>query len=297
MLGSILMLVVFGIVAAFVGMDPMGPEQSVARFPDIRAARTVENGLYLVVLVLWVTHFLALYRALRLTSPAPALFGTGLSIVGVVVLAAGALPHVATAPIADLYHAAGATPQDQATLVLLWQATYGILDALLVTGLVILPMGLLALGTAMLRAPGFGTRVGSATVALGVTGLTAATALLVEVSSVGVVGVFALIVVHLTLGWKTHRQARGQGTPGVHSFFASRRPRNPGDLLPPGERPSPRSYGWRGGSALVAVIAVDDRPGPVEVGGADQLAAAAARRSDRISPRSATGPSDCLRCR
>lgn len=40
----------------------------------IRAARTVENGLYLVVLVLWMVHSLALYRALRTTNLAAALF-------------------------------------------------------------------------------------------------------------------------------------------------------------------------------------------------------------------------------
>ena len=66
-------------------------------FPDIRAARTVEDSLYLVVLILWVAHFLALYRALRETRLAPALFGSVLGIVGLGVLAAGALPHVATA--------------------------------------------------------------------------------------------------------------------------------------------------------------------------------------------------------
>ncbi len=74
-LGSLLMLLTFGIVAAFVGMDAMTPEESLMRFPDIRAARTVENTLYLVVLLLWVVHSLALYRALRRTSAAPALFG------------------------------------------------------------------------------------------------------------------------------------------------------------------------------------------------------------------------------
>jgi hypothetical protein len=207
-LGSILMLLTFGIVAAFVGMDTMSPEQSLMRFPDIRAARTVENSLYLVALLLWVIHSLALNRALRRTSPAPALFGTALSILGLVVLAAGALPHIATAPISDLYHAPGATLQDQTTLALLWQATYGILDALLVTGLVILPLGLIALGTAMLDAPSFGKRTGRTTVALGVTGLATATALLVDVSPIAIVGVFALIVFHLTLGVKTHGLAR-----------------------------------------------------------------------------------------
>lgn len=207
-LGSILMLLTFGIVAVFVGMDTMSPEQALMRFPDIKAARTVENSLYLVGLLLWVIHSLALYRALHRTSPAPALFGTVLSIVGLGVLAAGALPHIATAPISDLYHAPGATLQDQTTLVLLWQATYGILDALLVTGLFILPLGLIALGTAMLDAPSFGKRIGTTTVALGVTGLAAATVLLVDVSPIAIVGVFALIAFHLILGVKTHRLAR-----------------------------------------------------------------------------------------
>ena len=208
MSGSVLMLLVFGIVATFVGMDPLGPEASVTRFPDIRAARTVENSLYLVVLVLWVMHFLALRAALRPTSPAPARFGSALGVVGLVVLAAGALPHVATAPISDLYHAPGATPGDQATLVLVWQATQGIFDALLVTGLVIVPMGIVALGLAMPAAPGFGRRVGRIIVALGAVGLASAAASLVEVSSLGVLGVLALVVFHLVLGWKVHRLAR-----------------------------------------------------------------------------------------
>jgi hypothetical protein len=206
--GSILLIVVFGIVAAFVGTDAMSAEEAVTRFPDIRAARTVENSLYLVVLVLWVIHSLALYRALRRTSPTPALFGSTVSIVGLGVLAAGALPHIATAPISDLYHAPGATSQDQATLVLMWEATQGMFDAFLVTGLVILPLGLIALGAAMLGAPAFGKGIGWTSVALGVVGLAAASALLVDVSSIAVVGVFALIVFHLALGWKVHRLSR-----------------------------------------------------------------------------------------
>jgi hypothetical protein len=92
--------------------------------------------------------------------------------------------------------------------VLLWEATQGMLDALLVTGLVILPMGLLALGAAMLRAPAFGKGLGGTTVALGVVGLAAASALLVDVSPIGAAGVFALIVFHLVAGWKVHTLAR-----------------------------------------------------------------------------------------
>jgi hypothetical protein len=97
-LGGLIFILVFVIVIVFVGPDPAEPEGEVMRFPDIRAARTVEDSLYLVVLILWVLHFLALYRALRRTSLAPALFGSVLGIVGLGMLAAGALPHVASAP-------------------------------------------------------------------------------------------------------------------------------------------------------------------------------------------------------
>ena len=123
-------------------------------------------------------------------------------------LAAGALPHIATAPISDLYRAPEATLQDQATLVFVWHGIEAMFDALLVTGLVILPMGLMAVGTAMLDAPDYGKRIGRTTVALGVTGLAAAAALLVGVPPMAAVSVFALIGFHLTLGWRTHRLAR-----------------------------------------------------------------------------------------
>ncbi|MDQ3974089.1 MAG: hypothetical protein M3276_07115 [Actinomycetota bacterium] len=185
------------------------PEQSLTRFPEIRAARTVENSLYLVVLLLWVVHSLGLYRALRRTSPTPALVGTVLSILVLALLSAGALPHVATAPLSDLYHAPGATVQDQTTLVLLWQGIEAVFEALLFTGLAILPLGLIALGTAMLDAPGHGTRISRTTVALGVIGLAAATAAVVGLPSIMVaVGVFALIAFHFSAGWETHRLAR-----------------------------------------------------------------------------------------
>ncbi|MEJ7841921.1 MAG: hypothetical protein WKF95_09125 [Rubrobacter sp.] len=204
-LGGLLFIVVFVIVGVFVGANPAEPEG----FPDIRAARTVENSLYLVVLVLWVIHFLALYRALRATSLAPALFGSVLGIVGLGVLAAGALPHVATDRISGLYHAPGANPEDQATLVLLQQATQGIFDALLITGLFILPIGLIALGVAMLGTPAFGKGFGGASAVLGLAGIVAACVGLVDPASpILAVGIFALIIFHLVLGWKVYSLSR-----------------------------------------------------------------------------------------
>jgi hypothetical protein len=208
-LGGIVFVLVFVVVIAFVGPDPAQPEGRVMRFPDIRAARTVEDSLYLVVLMLWVTHFLALYRALRGTSLAPALFGSVLGIVGLGVLAAGALPHVATAPISDLYHAPGATPEDRAALVLMWQATEGIFDALFGVGLLLVPIGFVALGVAMLGVPAFGKGFGGVSVVLGVVGVVAASVLLVDpLSPSAFVGVLALIAFHLVLGWKIYSLSR-----------------------------------------------------------------------------------------
>jgi hypothetical protein len=162
-----------------------------------------------VVLILWIVHFLALYRALRGTSLAPALFGSVLGIVGLGVLATGALPHVATAPISDLYHAPRATPEDQATLVLVWQASQGIFDALFGVGLLLVPIGYIALGVAMLGAEVIGNGIGWVSVVLGVIGVVAACVLLVDpLSPIAFIGVLALIAFHLVLGWKLYSLSR-----------------------------------------------------------------------------------------
>lgn len=210
MLGGILLILTWVVVAVGpVGMeDPVDLAGWVTRFPDIKAARIVENSLYLVGLVLGVILFLALYRALRGTSLAPALFGSVVGILGLGVLMAGALPHVATAPISDLYHAPGATPSDQATLALMWQATQGIFDALLATGLFVLPIGLIALGVAMLGAPAFGKGFGGVSVVLGVLGLVAAASNVVASSVIAAGSFFAMLIFFLVLGWKAHGLSR-----------------------------------------------------------------------------------------
>jgi hypothetical protein len=108
--GSVLLLVVFAIVGIFAGPEPPGPAGPISRFPEIRVTRTVENGLYLGALALWVLLAIALLHSLRSTSPASAIFGSALNILGLAVLAAGAIPHVVTSRLSDLYHANGATP-------------------------------------------------------------------------------------------------------------------------------------------------------------------------------------------
>ena len=199
--GGVLFISVFIFVGVVVGGDT-----SISAFPDIRAGRTVENMLYLAVLLLWVAPFLALGRALRETNPAAAAYGSVVGIVGLGILAAGALPHAASVSIADLYHAPGA---DQAALAAAWQVNQGIMNMLLVTGLVILPIGVIGLGRAMLGSPGFGTGISRVTSALGVVGLIAAVVLLVDpLSPIAVIGFLALIAFHVAIGWRLYALSR-----------------------------------------------------------------------------------------
>ena len=209
MLGSVLMIVTFFIVGVFVGTD-YSAAYLIERFPEMRAARTVENGLFLAALILWVPHFLALYRALWRERLAPALFGSVLGIMGLAVWAAESAVHFATLPLSNLYHAPGTTPEEQATLVFLWEATMGILQAMLVIGFILVPIGLICLGVAMLRAPAFGKGFGAASLVLGALGFGGASLMFVEPASIlgPVFSLFTIIIFHFVLGRKVYRLSR-----------------------------------------------------------------------------------------
>lgn len=208
MLGGALMLVVFAIVGTFVGADPAQPEGLIARFPGIRAARIVENGLYLGVLVLWAVQAASLFQALRGPSLAAALVGRTLATFGLILVAAGALVHIGTAPISELYHAPGTPVVQQSALVPLWLAVQGIYDSLLVAGLLVLPLGVTAFGWAMRSSPAYGRAAGWLTIGLGLAAFTAAVVNLVEMSEILAVAVFALIGFNLVIGWKTFQLSR-----------------------------------------------------------------------------------------
>jgi Domain of unknown function (DUF4386) len=217
--GGLLFILVFAWVIILAGPDPTGPAGPITRFPEIKTVRTVENGLYLAVLVLWVPVYLALYRRLERTRPAPALFGSALGVLGLGVLAAGAIPHAATSRLSDLYHAAGATDEDRATLTLVWQGTQGIFEALLLAGLLVTATGIVLLGLAMHADPAFGkvaawlgTLLGSAALAAGIVTLIDPT------SPMAALGIFALIGFHLILGWKVYRLSKlVSSTAGGHA--------------------------------------------------------------------------------
>jgi hypothetical protein len=178
------------------------------RFPNDRATTFLGESLYLVALILSVTLFLALYRALRGTSLAPALFGTGLAFLGFAVLAAGALPNVAFAPIADLYHGPGATPGEQTALIPLWQATQGIFYETDTVGFLLLMIALIVLGVGMFRAPAFGKGFGGASVVIGVVGIVAIYVVGVSSLSFAAVAILTNVIFPLLFGWKVYRLSR-----------------------------------------------------------------------------------------
>src|SRR5262249_17990378 len=130
-------------------------------------------------------------------------------VLGLAVLAAGAPPHVASARLSHLYHAARAPPEDKATLLLAWQADEGIFEALLTAGIFPVSAGLVALGGAMLQSRAFGKGVGWASVVLGVAGLAAAGLALVDPGSpIVAAGFLAVMVFQLVVGWKAYRLSR-----------------------------------------------------------------------------------------
>jgi hypothetical protein len=204
MVGSIVLVIVFVIVAVFVGSNPNEP----MGFPGIRVARTFEDGLYLAVMILWIPPLLALYRALRHERLAPALFGSVLGIGGLVVLAAGALPHIATLAVSDFLNTSGTTIDDRAAMEL-WKASYAVFDALLIVGLILATIGVICLGAAMIRNPKFGKGIGWTSVVLGVAGAVAASVQLWNPDSpLAVIAVAGLIVFYAVAGWKTYRLSR-----------------------------------------------------------------------------------------
>jgi hypothetical protein len=124
-------------------------------------------------------------------------------------MAAGATPHVAHTPLSELYYAPGATPADQAAIALMWQAVWGIFDAMLYVGFYIVPIGLILLGIAMFRAPAFGLVLSSVTTLLGVVALAGAVLQMVDPASmIGSLSYFATLIFYLVSGWKVFSLSR-----------------------------------------------------------------------------------------
>ena len=139
---------------------------SLPGFPSVKAAIVAENLFYFAAIILFVVFFLGLYRAVGTgSSLAAAMFGTGLSLLGIAMEFIGALPSVAFAHLSEVYQTSG--PQDQATLILVSHAVQSIFNATDTVGGFLLAIGFVMFGLAMFQSStGLGKKFGGATILL-----------------------------------------------------------------------------------------------------------------------------------
>ena len=208
-LGGIFLILSMVVAVGFVPADPPTLTELVARFPDVQILRVAENVLYLLGLVSGLPLILALFFSLRKTSLAPALFGSTLSIVGLIGMIVSATPHVAHSPLSEIYHTPGTTLEAQETLGLIWQATWGVMDAPLYVGFFVGMLGFTLLGVAMFGSQDFGKSLRWVSVLLGAAGLVTALLQLIDpASDIGAVSFFAYIILYFILGNKVFRLSK-----------------------------------------------------------------------------------------
>jgi len=180
------------------------PAQLVMNFPNVRTGLAVGNSFYFLVSVSLVGLALGLYRALRGTSPGPAVFGTVLYVLGLGVTFIEDTTQFAFDPISNLYHAPGATPADQATLALIWQATQGMFNEYDVAATILLSTGLIILGLAMFRTPTFGRVFGGLSMVIGAAQIVAINIVSTNSAAYAPFALLAFLIFPVLFGWKLY---------------------------------------------------------------------------------------------
>jgi hypothetical protein len=199
-LGGLLFIVYIVILLGMIGVPPTDPKAIVAGFPDVRAATYLGETVYLAMVVLLILLFVALYCALRTDNPSQSIFGGVISLAGLVLLAAGGVPAVVFDKLSGLYQ--GGTAQDQAVIPLVWQALQGLFNEIDTMGFVLMSVGLIFLGIAMLRTSTFGRGYGGLSLVIGLVSL-------VGIPLFGLASpiqaILLFVVFPLVLGWKVYR--------------------------------------------------------------------------------------------
>ena len=191
---------------------PCNVDAALPGFPGAKASIVAANAFYFASIMFFAILFLGLFRALRMGgSLGPALFGTGLCLMGLVLLGAGALPSVAFAHLSEVYHAAGTASQDQATLVLASHAVQAIFNATDTVGGYLLATGLILFGAAMFQNSNFGKRFGLATIVLSVAALAGISLVSVALDNPNdPFFVILVLVLPLVLGVRTYLLSRAE---------------------------------------------------------------------------------------
>lgn len=203
--GVVLMLGAFFVVGAL-GLPDASDSETLTDFADIEAGRIAEHFLYLGAIMMFALHLTVLHRLLAPSHGAAALFGTTVAGFGFVVMAASSLLHVSTSPLADLYTAPNTSSQDLRSIEHAWHGAQSVFDTMLATGALLVPIGILLLAVAMRGTRAFGSRLTALTVGLGTAGVLGAVIAVVDPGSMLLaVSVLAIVLFHLTTGWRTLR--------------------------------------------------------------------------------------------
>lgn len=199
------------LIAAFLPYPIFGlPEpddvKSLTDYPELATGRVIENSFYLLALVLWAVHFLAIGRVVRGPATGARLFAPAIAVFGLVPMAAGSLIHVSTSELSALY-VDSTTAADQGDVILAWQSLQALFNTLLVVGVAIVPLAMLGTAWALFRTETVGRVVGGVALALGIVGSIGGIAGVVGGSgSPGVpVAVLAMLVFHGLVGWRLTR--------------------------------------------------------------------------------------------
>ncbi len=189
------------VVVVALGLPDASDVETLTEFADIESGRIAEHFLYLGALLGFAVHASALYRLLRPAHLAAALFGSVMAAFGYVIMAASSLLHVSTAPLAELYTAAGTTPEDLRAIEYAWHAAQSIFDTMLTTGVLVVPIGIALFGLGMRETPTFGRGLAILTIGLGTLGLIGGAIATIDPGSMfSALSVLAIALFHLISG-------------------------------------------------------------------------------------------------
>ncbi len=189
------------VVVTSLGLPDASDVETLTDFADIESGRIAEHFLYLGALLLFALNTVVLYRLIRTSHLAAALFGTVTAAIGYTIMAASSLLHLSTSPLSELYTAPDATPEDLRAIEYAWHGAQSVFDTLLITGVLLVPIGILLCGLAMWVAPAVRRGLSILTLCLGLVGLIGAVIAVVDPGSMfAAAAVLAIAVFHLATG-------------------------------------------------------------------------------------------------
>ena len=141
-------------------------------------------------------------------SLAPAMFGIGISLLGLAMEFVGALPSVAFSHLSEVYQTSG--PQDQASLILVSHAVQSVFNATDTVGGFLLAIGFVLFGLAMFQgSTGFGKKFGVATIVLSLAAIAGISLVSIAMDNPNdPFFVIILLVLPLVLGLNLYRRSR-----------------------------------------------------------------------------------------